>query len=105
MSTGIAHSQRYISRSYNFEQEYHIEALMPAVAVESPKANFSVVSGRQMYRFVPWEFAQPACLVPPNFTIIVDDDNRYPCYLIVAAAYCAEVFAHLRFGPRLSVSC
>jgi hypothetical protein len=53
-----------------------------------------------MYRLVPWEFARPARLVAPNFTIIVDDDKRYPCHLILAAAYCTEVLAHLRVDPR-----
>jgi hypothetical protein len=52
-----------------------------------------------MHRFVPWEFAQPTRLVPSNFMIIVDDDSRYSCHLIIAAASCAEVLAHLRFNP------
>jgi hypothetical protein len=53
-----------------------------------------------MFRLFPNSVAAAAKVVPPNFTIVLQDSKRYKCHLLLAAAHCTEVFSLIRSDPQ-----
>jgi hypothetical protein len=52
-----------------------------------------------MFRLLSPELASAAKLVRPNFTLIINESKRYQCHLLLAAAYCTEIFSLIRSDP------